>query len=325
MILSNRTAYTQERKDAASARMKEQVAGWRRDGVKRAPPMLGRKGRVFTPEQREESSERARQQMARQRAARLLKEEQWAAENPGVLPPPKYSVLIKCLHCGQQKLVKKKGKTTAIYCSPYCHKEHQMAQRPKKALQEKKEKSPPTPDVSTPCTVCGTVIVHRAGTLRQVCSAKCRGALSVERMITDNPTKKPGVVEKMSASMQGRTFLARGGNGQLTVPQKLLAERLGCPMEFAIKTAPARGMFPSLPNCYKVDLAIPEACLAIEVDGYTHKSKKWKFLDHRKTSVLSVCGWTVLRFWNEEVLKNIDSVVEKVTSTILRLRTTTTT
>jgi very-short-patch-repair endonuclease len=80
-------------------------------------------------------------------------------------------------------------------------------------------------------------------------------------------------------------------------------------MEYVIPTAEVKHLFPSLPNHYKVDLADPERKLAIEVDGNSHKTKKWKFLDRRKESVLAALGWSVLRFWNQEILEDIDRVV----------------
>ena len=132
------------------------------------------------------------------------------------------------------------------------------------------------------------------------------------RMTKNNPMKQPKALAKMKAALKGRTFLARGGNSQITPEQQTLADLLGLPMEHAILTRPAWGEFPSLPNCYKVDLASPDHMLAIEVDGNTHKLKKWKFLDHRKTSVLNFLGWRVLRFWNQEVRDNPQKVVEAI-------------
>jgi very-short-patch-repair endonuclease len=60
-----------------------------------------------------------------------------------------------------------------------------------------------------------------------------------------------------------------------------------------------------------------------EVDGNTHKTRKWKFLDRRKESVLSFLGWIVLRFWNEEVTNEEDRVAETIFSTISKLKGTT--
>ncbi|WP_120010890.1 endonuclease domain-containing protein, partial [Teichococcus vastitatis] len=61
-----------------------------------------------------------------------------------------------------------------------------------------------------------------------------------------------------------------------------------------------------------VDLASLEHQLAIEVDGHTHKQRKWRFLDARKTAVLNALGWRVIRFWNEQVLADLDAVVSEI-------------
>lgn len=124
----------------------------------------------------------------------------------------------------------------------------------------------------------------------------------------------PATRELMSAKLRGRTFLARGGNGKTTIPQEMLAAALRLPMEHAILTEPVKGQFPSLPPCYKVDLADPSRKLAIEVDGNSHRTKKWKFLDRRKTEILQALGWSVLRFSNEEVLTGLQDCVDRVTS-----------
>jgi hypothetical protein len=136
----------------------------------------------------------------------------------------------------------------------------------------------------------------------------------------------PEVRERARQKMVGRTFLSRGGNGKTTPEQESLANALGLPMEHAILTTPARGVFPSLPPCYKVDVGCPTTKVAVEVDGRTHRTKKWKFLDARKTSVLEHLGWCVLRFSNEEVRTNLPEVVKTVRSCMtLRSKASTTT
>lgn len=132
------------------------------------------------------------------------------------------------------------------------------------------------------------------------------------RMRANNPMHKPEALEKMRRSLQGRTFVARGGNGQTTKPQQILAEKLGLPMEHVIVTAPVKGQFPSLPHCYKVDLADPISQTAIEVDGRTHELKLWRFLDHRKTEILTALGWSVLRFTNKQVMADPDAVAHQI-------------
>jgi leucyl-tRNA synthetase len=52
--------------------------------------------------------------------------------------------------------------------------------------------------------------------------------------------------------------------------------------------------------------------LAIEIDGRTHKTKKWKFLDKRKTEVLNALGWSVLRFSNQRVDSDLEAVLKEI-------------
>src|SRR6185312_4097379 len=100
-----------------------------------------------------------------------------------------------------------------------------------------------------------------------------------QRMQKNNPMYNSQTLEKMRQKLTGRTFLARGGNGEPTKPQMVLAQALGLPIEYPIATLPVKGQFPSLPTCYKVDIADVKHKIAIEVDGKTHQRKRWKFLD----------------------------------------------
>lgn len=137
-------------------------------------------------------------------------------------------------------------------------------------------------------------------------------------MKANNPMSKPAAVEKMRAKLVGRTFLARGGNSKLTKQQRLVANRTGLPTEVAIATRAVREEFDSLPFCYKVDLASEPHRLAIEIDGKSHRLRRWKFLDRRKTSVLNALGWTVIRYLNEEVETDLERIVLEIE---LRLKT----
>jgi hypothetical protein len=131
-------------------------------------------------------------------------------------------------------------------------------------------------------------------------------------MKAKNPMSKAATVEKMRAKLVGRTFLARGGNSKLTKHQIIVAERTGLPTEVAIATRAVRDEFESLPFCYKVDLASEPHRLAIEIDGKSHRLKRWKFLDRRKTSVLNALGWTVIRYLNEEVEEDLERIVLEI-------------
>jgi len=58
---------------------------------------------------------------------------------------------------------------------------------------------------------------------------------------------------------------------------------------------------------YIVDFCAPRRKLIIEVDGSQHLEQK--AYDLERTNFFQARGYRVLRFWNEDVLKNIDGVM----------------
>jgi len=65
---------------------------------------------------------------------------------------------------------------------------------------------------------------------------------------------------------------------------------------------------------YIADFACIEARLVVEVDGGQHNIDIAR--DKARTAVLESAGYLVIRFWNHEVLKEIDSVVERIAATL---------
>jgi very-short-patch-repair endonuclease len=59
-----------------------------------------------------------------------------------------------------------------------------------------------------------------------------------------------------------------------------------------------------------VDFVCFEKKLVIELDGGQHDRDRAK--DYERDKKLSEGGYTVLRFWNNEVLKNLEGVMEVV-------------
>jgi len=59
---------------------------------------------------------------------------------------------------------------------------------------------------------------------------------------------------------------------------------------------------------YIVDFACPIYRLVVELDGSQHAVDQHTAYDAQRTKRLEADGWTVLRFWNEDVLKDIDGV-----------------
>jgi len=67
---------------------------------------------------------------------------------------------------------------------------------------------------------------------------------------------------------------------------------------------------------YIVDFACPESRIIIELDGSQHALDAALHYDADRTVRLEQDGWTVLRFWDDEVLKDIDGVCRHILATI---------
>jgi very-short-patch-repair endonuclease len=59
---------------------------------------------------------------------------------------------------------------------------------------------------------------------------------------------------------------------------------------------------------YIVDFACPTHKLIVEVDGSQHGDDRQAAMDTERTAALQLDGWTVLRFWNDDILRDIDNV-----------------
>ena len=62
---------------------------------------------------------------------------------------------------------------------------------------------------------------------------------------------------------------------------------------------------------YIVDFLCVSACLIIEADGSQHGGS---IRDERRDAYLARQGWVVLRFWNNDILHNRESVIDTILS-----------
>ena len=67
---------------------------------------------------------------------------------------------------------------------------------------------------------------------------------------------------------------------------------------------------------YIVDFACPEHKIIVELDGSQHANDDAVDYDRQRTARLEQSGWTVLRFWNDDVLKDIDNVCQHIVTTV---------
>lgn len=62
-------------------------------------------------------------------------------------------------------------------------------------------------------------------------------------------------------------------------------------------------------DMYIIDFYAPEIKLAIELDGSTHKSKDAKEYDRERTDYLELKYINEIRFWNSEIAKDLNKVL----------------
>ncbi len=65
---------------------------------------------------------------------------------------------------------------------------------------------------------------------------------------------------------------------------------------------------------YIADFACIEAMLIIEADGGQHTPEG----DTHRTAALEAAGYKVIRFWNNDILANIDGVLESIRQELIR-------
>jgi very-short-patch-repair endonuclease len=61
---------------------------------------------------------------------------------------------------------------------------------------------------------------------------------------------------------------------------------------------------------YFIDFACDSAKLIIELDDGQHLENE---ADARRTEILEMAGYSVLRFWNNNVMTNLDGVLQRIT------------
>jgi very-short-patch-repair endonuclease len=121
------------------------------------------------------------------------------------------------------------------------------------------------------------------------------------------PINQPENSKKQIERQRALGFPNLNYDGAPTVPQKILFDALrGATMEFKI---PKIGKM-------KIDIAIPSLKLAIEVDGLSHTKRGQKEKDAKKEQALKARGWTLLRFWNAEILGDLSSVLARIQAQI---------
>lgn len=63
---------------------------------------------------------------------------------------------------------------------------------------------------------------------------------------------------------------------------------------------------------YIVDFLCPEKKLIIELDGGQHNENRNIIYDNERTKYLNNLGYKVIRFWDNDIFKNMNDVLESI-------------
>ena len=99
--------------------------------------------------------------------------------------------------------------------------------------------------------------------------------------------------------------LKRRLRSDMTGPEKRLWARLRARQLKGLKFRRQHGIGP-----YIVDFYCPEQSLVIEIDGDSHADAKQIRKDQRRDRYLQSIGLSVVRYTNDEIMKNLDGVLE---------------
>jgi very-short-patch-repair endonuclease len=72
-------------------------------------------------------------------------------------------------------------------------------------------------------------------------------------------------------------------------------------------------------NAFVVDFYCPKLKLVIEIDGVTHQTEEEKEYDKQRQSEIELLGIIFLRFKNEEVFEDLESVVQVIKNKVEEL------
>jgi very-short-patch-repair endonuclease len=130
----------------------------------------------------------------------------------------------------------------------------------------------------------------------------------MERIRNLNPTQHSETRMRISAALRAKKHRppVQGGNGRgPTRTETALVSVLAQMRTNVVVPLGSRGN--GYPTHYKLDLADADRRICIELDGPSHFALKRQAQDRKKEEKLRSLGWTVLRFWNKEILAWIAS------------------
>lgn len=70
---------------------------------------------------------------------------------------------------------------------------------------------------------------------------------------------------------------------------------------------------------FRIDLAIPDVALAIEVDGFANHGRSLRGFkrDRLRQNALTIAGWRFLRFFPAQIYRNLNSVLAQIETAVV--------
>lgn len=96
-----------------------------------------------------------------------------------------------------------------------------------------------------------------------------------------------------------------------TEPEQRLWYRIRSKQLNSLKFRRQHGIGP-----YIVDFYCPEMKIIIEIDGETHFTDEQKALDSKREDYLRSLGLKIVRYTNDEIMKNLEGVLEDILSNV---------
>lgn len=176
------------------------------------------------------------------------------------------------------------------------------------------------------CGICGVTFETVASNKAMYCSRACLGVANGRRQHRD-PSKRAmktclecgSTFEKLVCLGDRPKFCSKACNALFHGRHRRVLRPTS--IELALESALAQVGITTVREMksgrFSIDLAIPTAKLAIEADGsYWHSLPKQIAADARKNAALAAQGWTVLRFGEDQINRDIASCVAVVMETL---------
>lgn len=142
---------------------------------------------------------------------------------------------------------------------------------------------------------------------------KAMNAPEVQARARRTRWSRPGEREWAAANLRR----VRHGNGHGPTPMEARLRSVlstGWMLHQVVPTGMGLGC--GYPTHYKLDLALPAAKVAVELDGTSHKLPGRRDQDDKKQRFLERRGWLVLRFSNDRIRDDLAACVQMITSAV---------